>query len=78
MVDGISQIIIKSSLEAVSKLSSQDVPSSMAVLGYYMLKKFIRRFHGRVDRCDSTRTVEKSKRFTRQTRRRRAYWLLRD
>jgi len=78
MVDGISRIIIKSSLEAVSKLSSQDVPSSTAVLGYYVSKKLIGRFHGRVDGCDSTRTVEKSKRFARQTRRRRAYWLLRD
>lgn len=55
MVDGISRIIIKSSPEAVSKLSSQDVLSSTGESGYYMLKKLIRRFYGRVDTCDRAR-----------------------
>lgn len=71
MADGISQIIIKSPLEAVSKLSSQDVLSSAGEPGYYMLKKLIRRFHGRVDAGDSGAPVGKGKHLTGKTRRRR-------
>lgn len=69
MVDGIAQIIIKSSLGALSKLSSQDVLSSTGEhLGYYMLKKLIRQFHDRRDtrRIQPDCTVEGDGRGDRQ------------